>query len=155
MTNGYHDGGYNLSQDIPSLHNAVPSGTRTSSSTPQAANDLLPKRRGRPPKPKPSILSDQVPGRTPITTHRILSIVPPIPDSNCSFCRGTESRNAQGKPEKMSSCCNCGRSGHHSCLNFTTKDLVMNSMRGDWRCIECKICEICETKGDDVSGLLL
>lgn len=35
---------------------------------------------------------------------------------------------------------------------MTSKRLVAMVMSYDWRCIECKPCEICKEKGDDVSS---
>jgi len=44
-------------------------------------------------------------------------------------------------------------SGHPTCLQMSSKRLVAMVMSYDWRCIECKPCEICKQKGDDVSSL--
>jgi hypothetical protein len=68
----------------------------------------------------------------------------------------------------MVSCEECGRSGEHIVLDSTGLDgyldieysghpscmelgEVSDVVRSyPWRCIECKICEICKEKGDDV-----
>jgi hypothetical protein len=76
--------------------------------------------------------------------------VPVKRDVLCSFCRGTEASNKVGVPEQMVSCCRCGRSGHPKCLNMNTA-LTEKVLSYDWCCIECKTCEVCMSKGDDVS----
>lgn len=40
------------------------------------------------------------------------------------------------------------RSGHPSCMELGDVCDVVRSY--PWRCTECKICEICQLKGDDV-----
>ena len=72
----------------------------------------------------------------------------------CSFCAGTADHNPQGVPEKMLSCTMCGRSGHLSCLRMESPKLKYMVWTYEWRCIECKTCEVCEIKGDDVSSTL-
>jgi hypothetical protein len=74
-----------------------------------------------------------------------------VPDTWCSFCAGTTEANRDKKPEKMVSCTLCGRSGHFSCLGFKTAGLIQAVQSYDWLCIECKPCEVCKVKGDDVS----
>ena len=74
-----------------------------------------------------------------------------IRDQYCSFCAGTDDRNKQGQPEQMASCARCGRSGHPSCLNMQNSKLRAKVMTYDWCCIECKTCEVCAVKGEDVS----
>ncbi|KDQ14873.1 hypothetical protein BOTBODRAFT_109416 [Botryobasidium botryosum FD-172 SS1] len=49
----------------------------------------------------------------------------------------------------MLSCVSCGRSGHPTCLSIEKLVDVVRSY--PWKCIECKACEICLQKGDDVS----
>ena len=39
--------------------------------------------------------------------------------------------------------------GHPSCMELGEVSEVVRSY--PWKCIECKICEICQEKGDDVS----
>lgn len=75
-------------------------------------------------------------------------------EDNCSFCGGSDERNRQGFQEAMVSCGRCGRSGHPSCLNMGNKELRHNIMTYDWCCVECKTCEVCMIKGDDVGGFL-
>ena len=74
-------------------------------------------------------------------------------DDFCSFCMGTDDRNKAGEKERMVSCGRCGRSGHPTCLNMLSPTLRHTVMTYDWCCIECKTCEVCSIKGDDVSGL--
>lgn len=73
-------------------------------------------------------------------------------DEQCSFCHGTDDRNKLGRKERMVSCIRCGRSGHPTCLNMLTPRLAKAVMAYDWCCIECKTCEVCMVKGQDVSG---
>ena len=72
-------------------------------------------------------------------------------DAYCSFCLQTAERNKTGEPERMVSCHLCGRSGHPSCLNMKTARLKRMVFTYEWTCNECKICEFCSAKGDDVS----
>ena len=74
-----------------------------------------------------------------------------IRDTLCSFCAGTDDRNRHGQEEWMVSCSRCGRSGHPSCLDMRDPGLKEKVMTYNWCCIECKMCEICMVKGDDVS----
>lgn len=73
-------------------------------------------------------------------------------DIVCSFCEGGDQRNKLGVPEKMVSCALCGRSGHPSCLQMTSR-LAKTVMTYGWTCLDCKACEICEMR--DVSSRLL
>jgi hypothetical protein len=41
-------------------------------------------------------------------------------------------------------------SGHPSCLSFTSPNLRAAVKKYAWQCIECKVCEICHIKGQDV-----
>lgn len=71
----------------------------------------------------------------------------PRREDECGFCQGHDSKNKRGEPEVMVSCQVCGRSGHPSCMEL---DRVADVVRSyPWTCIECKICEICQQKGDD------
>jgi hypothetical protein len=74
-----------------------------------------------------------------------------VRDEQCSFCHGSDDRNKLGKKERMVSCVRCGRSGHPTCLNMLTPRLARAVMAYDWCCIECKTCEVCMVKGQDVS----
>lgn len=74
----------------------------------------------------------------------------PRREPNCSFCLGNDDRNKEGTPEQMLSCFKCGRSGHPSCLEIAYISSTVSSY--SWECIECKKCEICKEKGDDVSS---
>lgn len=73
------------------------------------------------------------------------------PETVCSLCGGTEGKNREGVREKMVSCVRCGRSGHPTCLGITNPDVVKKMRSYDWCCIECKPCEVCLDKGEDVS----
>lgn len=141
-----------------------------SSSTPAPA-----KRRGRPPKNRTPIVNGNgnayyipsVPGPSKPSMHHTKSLPPkthkskangtiqvrPARDLLCSFCQGTDQKNKDGVEERMISCARCGRSGHPSCLNMFYSRLKRTIFTYDWCCIECKICEICEVKGDDVSSI--
>ncbi|GHJ89279.1 hypothetical protein NliqN6_5681 [Naganishia liquefaciens] len=72
-----------------------------------------------------------------------------VRDEFCSFCQGTDAKNKGGFPEKMLTCEKCGRSGHPSCLSMTSPNLRAEVKKYAWQCIECKVCEICQSKGDD------
>ncbi|CAF3351175.1 unnamed protein product [Rotaria socialis] len=65
----------------------------------------------------------------------------------CSFCLGDEEKNANGVPEDMISCSECGNCGHPSCLKYSDK-LVKKIKTTRWQCLDCKRCVIC-TKADD------
>jgi histone acetyltransferase MYST4 len=52
----------------------------------------------------------------------------------------------------MVGCHKCGRSGHPSCLEMNNK-LAKAVMLYKWSCLECKVCEACNSKGDDVSAM--
>ncbi|KAG9315248.1 acyl-CoA N-acyltransferase [Chiua virens] len=71
----------------------------------------------------------------------------PRREEECGFCQGNDLKNKLGEPEPMVSCEECGRSGHPSCMELGKVSDVVRSY--PWRCIECKICEICQEKGDD------
>lgn len=66
----------------------------------------------------------------------------------CDFCLGDLNKNADGKPEELVSCHDCGRSGHPTCLKFT-KNMLISTKRYGWQCIECKACSICGTSEND------
>lgn len=75
---------------------------------------------------------------------------PITPETVCSLCGGTHITNRDGNREKMVSCVRCGRSGHPSCLGITSPAVVKKMRSYDWCCIECKPCEVCLEKGEDV-----
>lgn len=79
--------------------------------------------------------------------------VPLKGDKFCSFCAGTKKRNKLGEPEKMVSCSICRQSGHPTCLNMYGR-LAKTVFTYDWVCLNCKVCEFCAAKGNDVSGPL-
>jgi transcription elongation factor Elf1 len=72
-------------------------------------------------------------------------------DLNCAFCGGDSSRNKHSRKEEMVSCYECGSSGHPTCLDWDDSRLVKKVKSYNWLCQECKRCEVCDEKGDDVS----
>ncbi|KAI5119834.1 hypothetical protein M0805_008400 [Coniferiporia weirii] len=71
----------------------------------------------------------------------------PRREEDCGFCGGNDSKNRRNGQERMVACDDCGRSGHPSCMELGD---IGETLRGyPWKCIECKICEICKEKGDD------
>lgn len=83
----------------------------------------------------------------------IASFVGPAhtPDFLCAFCRGTTERHGLTKaPELLISCVECGSSGHPSCMKWSRNKLKTRvAQQYNWRCMECKTCEVCCEKGDD------
>lgn len=74
-------------------------------------------------------------------------------DDYCSFCSGGISANKLGQPEPLVSCFKCGQSGHPSCCNMYGR-LAKVVFTYNWACMNCKVCEVCNQKGDDVSDTL-
>ncbi|KAH8272016.1 hypothetical protein KR018_000832 [Drosophila ironensis] len=71
------------------------------------------------------------------------------PSPYCDFCLGDQRENKKtSMPEELVSCSDCGRSGHPSCLQFTT-NMIISVKRYRWQCIECKYCSICGTSDND------
>ncbi|KAG8708692.1 hypothetical protein FRC08_018768 [Ceratobasidium sp. 394] len=70
-----------------------------------------------------------------------------VPEPECSFCQGDDQKNKYGVAEPMVSCTSCGRSGHPTCIKIPQLADVIRQY--EWRCQECKECEICKEKGDD------
>ncbi|KAK8399104.1 hypothetical protein O3P69_004276 [Scylla paramamosain] len=67
----------------------------------------------------------------------------------CDFCLGDASENRKtGAPESLVSCADCGRSGHPSCLQFTS-NMMKSVVKYRWQCIECKTCTLCGTSEND------
>uniref|UniRef100_A0A1X7UY15 DNA-directed RNA polymerases I and III subunit RPAC1 n=1 Tax=Amphimedon queenslandica TaxID=400682 RepID=A0A1X7UY15_AMPQE len=78
-------------------------------------------------------------------------IAPPVKKRNpyCDFCLGDDTLNQKsGKPERMVSCADCGRSGHPSCLQFSPS-LAAVVLTYRWQCIECKSCSLCGKSDND------
>jgi hypothetical protein len=89
-------------------------------------------------------------------------------DEKCSFCQGNDAKNKHGKAELMVTCSECGRSGmciplfqtslrfliswpgsgHPSCMELSKIGDMIRTY--PWKCLECKNCELCGDKGDDV-----
>ncbi|XP_032803643.1 zinc finger protein ubi-d4-like isoform X3 [Petromyzon marinus] len=71
------------------------------------------------------------------------------PNNYCDFCLGGSVENKKtGQPEELVSCSDCGRSGHPSCLQFTS-NMIAAVKTYRWQCIECKCCNICGTSEND------
>ncbi|XP_018015338.1 zinc finger protein ubi-d4 B [Hyalella azteca] len=67
----------------------------------------------------------------------------------CDFCLGDSSMNKKTlSPEGLVSCADCGRSGHPTCLQFTT-NMMKSVSNYRWQCIECKTCTLCGTSEND------
>lgn len=67
----------------------------------------------------------------------------------CDFCLGDENENKKtGLREEMVSCADCGRSGHPSCLQFSS-NMIISVKKYPWQCIECKSCGLCGTSDND------
>ncbi|XP_060553474.1 zinc finger protein DPF3-like isoform X2 [Ruditapes philippinarum] len=73
-----------------------------------------------------------------------------IQNSNyCDFCLGDADENKKtGTAEELVSCSDCGRSGHPTCLQFTT-NMTISVKKYPWQCIECKSCGLCGTSEND------
>ncbi|XP_052262041.1 zinc finger protein DPF3-like isoform X2 [Dreissena polymorpha] len=73
-----------------------------------------------------------------------------VQNSNyCDFCLGDADENKKtGTPEELVSCSDCGRSGHPTCLQFTT-NMTISVKKYPWQCIECKSCGLCGTSEND------
>uniref|UniRef100_A0A663E4R5 Double PHD fingers 3 n=1 Tax=Aquila chrysaetos chrysaetos TaxID=223781 RepID=A0A663E4R5_AQUCH len=72
-----------------------------------------------------------------------------IPNNYCDFCLGGSNMNKKsGRPEELVSCSDCGRSGHPTCLQFTT-NMTEAVKTYQWQCIECKSCSLCGTSEND------
>lgn len=103
-----------------------------------------------PPTPPHSYIQPKHPKADPAKRRpRKKRVQKPVPETECSFCKGDDQNNKHGLPEPMASCAVCGRSGHPSCMEIPhLTDVIRNY---PWRCQECKECEVCKAKGDDVS----
>jgi ribosomal protein L44E len=103
-------------------------------------------------------------------------------EEECAFCEGTSSQNkVTNLPEVLISCVECGSSGeykelmrafslaplwlrrghrtlssvagHPTCMKWgKNQRKIAVTKEYNWRCMECKTCEICSDKGDDVSA---
>jgi hypothetical protein len=78
---------------------------------------------------------------------------------------GDNVKNANGVPEEMINCAECGNSGtvyfisnsnktlfflgHPSCLQYSEK-LVKKIQTIHWQCIDCKRCIVCNKSDDSV-----
>ncbi|KAI0032519.1 hypothetical protein K488DRAFT_70552 [Vararia minispora EC-137] len=68
-------------------------------------------------------------------------------EGECGFCRGNDSSNKRGEPERMVSCSTCGRSGHPTCMDL---EHMAEAIYGyEWTCNECTTCEICHSTEEE------
>lgn len=107
------------------------------------------------PPPAPSSPS-RIPNPSP---HRVGLAGTPLlpraePDLVCAFCAGSAEANQIGRKEDMVSCWECGSAGHPTCLDWRDMKIVKKVLGYCWMCSECKRCELCDTKGEDVRSLL-
>ncbi|KAH8100899.1 hypothetical protein BXZ70DRAFT_1021503 [Cristinia sonorae] len=95
------------------------------------------------PQPIPSYLPVEEPAmpapRPPKKKRKV------VRSKECDFCRAKGLKDVVH--ERLLSCTECGRSGHPSCLQISSLGEV--PFLYDWRCIECKSCEMCRQKGDE------
>lgn len=97
-----------------------------------------------------SAVSKRTPSGSAPTTAR--SKQRAAPHDLCAFCLRTAGHPKGDTPKLLVSCHECGSSGHPSCLKWGRNPTkVRQALSYDWRCIECKKCEVCRDKGDDVS----
>lgn len=47
-------------------------------------------------------------------------------------------------------CYECGSAGHPTCLDWEEMGIVRRVQAYNWMCQDCKRCEVCDTKEDDV-----
>ncbi|SPO45666.1 related to histone acetyltransferase 3 (myst) [Moesziomyces antarcticus] len=97
-------------------------------------------------------LSPTKPPSTSIPARR--AVVPSSqraePMDLCAFCQQPADRPKENTPKLLISCFECGSSGHPACLRWGRNPTkVRSALSYEWRCIECKKCEICCDKGDD------
>ncbi|KAI0077895.1 hypothetical protein K474DRAFT_1661128 [Panus rudis PR-1116 ss-1] len=75
-----------------------------------------------------------------------------IIERECGFCQGDDTRNAQGEPEPLLTCSECGRSGHPTCLKL---DQLGDTVRTyPWTCVDCTKCEKCHKRGSEKHMLM-
>ncbi|XP_063903929.1 histone acetyltransferase KAT6A isoform X2 [Zophobas morio] len=77
----------------------------------------------------------------------------PAPLPICTECLGTESKNRNGAPEKLSACSECGSLVHLTCTSAGPELATLLSKGGKWFCEDCKTCDGCGNTG--VSTCLL
>lgn len=133
----------------PKTSQANANGTTPRSSTPKSAPRIVLKGMGKG-KGKAMSASQAAAGGRKGNHEEAIQLVQR--NTYCDFCQGSDEVNREGQPERMISCHRCGRSGHPSCLGMKTSRLI-NAVRSyPWTCIECKTCEVCQVKGEDVSS---
>lgn len=54
----------------------------------------------------------------------------------------------------MVSCWECGSAGHPTCLDWEDMRIVRRVLGYCWMCSDCKRCELCDEKGEDVRDVL-
>lgn len=67
----------------------------------------------------------------------------PAPLPICTECLGTESKNRNGVPEKLSACSECGALVHLTCTSAGPELAALLSKGGKWFCEDCKTCDGC------------
>lgn len=134
----------------------VQSGSRTPSANLKVTG---PRRSSSPPKPHHPSASSSPAKKRRLEENAVVnrlqsrdSGLRAPPQGICAFCL-MPAANPKDGPKVLISCFECGSSGHPYCLRWgrnLRKIKVVQSY--EWRCIECKKCELCRDKGDDVSG---
>lgn len=75
-------------------------------------------------------------------------------DKVCQKCQGDEVENKKtGRPEVILTCEDCGLRGHPSCMILPNLDpSILQAYQ--WKCSDCKTCEVCNEKGDEARMVL-
>ncbi|VDB89822.1 unnamed protein product, partial [Peniophora sp. CBMAI 1063] len=73
-------------------------------------------------------------------------------DKNCGFCGHRKKKNADGRDDGLISCAECLRSAHPSCAHLKPIEQAVASY--DWKCNDCKKCEVCHTDPKEVDMTL-
>ncbi|GBE88242.1 hypothetical protein SCP_1300570 [Sparassis crispa] len=97
------------------------------------------------PQPSPAYYQVEEPPPPPLRPSKKKR--QPRREEECGYCQGDDAKNKDGVPEMMVSCADCRRSGHPSCMDLSDIGEVMRSY--DWKCAECKNCEVCHEKEGD------
>ncbi|TKY85391.1 hypothetical protein EX895_005553 [Sporisorium graminicola] len=135
-----------------SLRAALPASRRSASASP--SKPVRTKQRAEPSASSPAKKRKVEPSafavkRRPVNAPTSAARRAP-PHDLCAFCLQSADRPKGDTPKLLISCYECGSSGHPSCLRWGRNPTkVRKALSYDWRCIECKKCEICRDKGDD------
>lgn len=110
-----------------------------------------------------SVVPDSPPSTTPppaskpptprrVTAHGAILLPCAAPATTCAFCGGDTLHNKIRRPEDLVACYECGSAGHPTCLDWADPSVTYKrAKKYPWLCVDCKRCEVCDTKGDDVS----